>query len=149
MKRVFATVSVLAAVVGCGGSNIVPVSGVVQLNGKPYKNAIVSFQPTGSKDAPNPGRGSAGVTDEQGRFKLIYDGEKPGALIGRHRVRIFTQFGSGSSEEGAAGRKASKAGSFVERIPPEWNENSEKEFEVPSGGTDAANFDIQTRPASK
>src|SRR5712692_11334611 len=120
-------------VAGCGGPKIVPVSGVVSLDGKPYRKAVVSFQPIGSKDNPNPGRGSAGVTDEQGRYTLTYDGTAPGALIGKHRVRIFTEFGAmpppDDKSESAPGEKKS----FREPIPPEWNELSQKEFEGPSG----------------
>jgi hypothetical protein len=141
MPRTFAAglALTLAAVAGCGGPNIVPVSGVVRLNNKPYKNAVVTFQPLGSKDSPNPGRGSAGVTDDQGRFTLIYDGEQPGALVGKHRVRIFTDFK-------ALGKNATQRG---EPIPMEWHEKSEKTFEVPPGGTDQANFDIVTKRPPK
>ena len=32
--------------------------------------------------------------------------------------------------------------SYTDPIPPEWNSASTKEFDVPSGGTDQANFDI-------
>ena len=53
--------AMLGAVAGCGEkSKYAPVSGVVKLNGKPYPNAAVMFQPVGSKDNQNPGRGSAG-----------------------------------------------------------------------------------------
>lgn len=157
MKQVLATAVALAAglaslaAVGCGGQKIVPVSGVVKLDGKPYKNAVVSFQPIGSKEDPNPGRGSAGVTDENGRFTLNYDGEKPGALVGKHRVRIFTQVGAEPppDDRTESARPARAITQFVERIPPEWNELSDKEFEVPRGGTDAADFDIFTKPAKK
>ena len=142
---------VLAAAVfaaaGCGGSNIVPVSGTVKLNGQPYKNAIVSFQPLGSKDNDNPGRGSSGRTDDQGRFTLIYDGQSPGALVGKHRVRIFTDLGAAAGDAPLDDKTESnrnvRVKFTVEQIPPEWNEYSTKEFEVPSGGTDAANFEIE------
>jgi hypothetical protein len=33
----------------------------------------------------------------------------------------------------------------VDPIPPEWNALSKVHFDVPSGGTDQANFDIRTR----
>ncbi len=147
MKRAFVTAAlVLTGAVGCGGSEIVPVSGVVKLNGKPYRNAVVSFQPVGNRDSPNPGRGSAGVTDADGRYTLTYDGERPGALVGKHRVRIFTQQGGGG-EEGGKG-KAVRPQRFAEPIPIEWHEKSMKTFEVPTGGTDAANFDILTKSAA-
>jgi hypothetical protein len=137
----------LAAVVGCGRSDIVSVSGVVKLDGKPYPNAVVSFQPLGTKDNPNPGRGSAGVTDAQGRYALTYDGVKPGALVGKHRVRIFTQFKDGPGEGEAPARGG--AGRSVEPIPVEWNEFSKKDFDVPAGGTETANFDIARKGGSK
>ena len=45
----------LGAAAGCGEkSKYVPVSGVVKLNGQPYPNAVVVFQPVGGKDNPNP-----------------------------------------------------------------------------------------------
>lgn len=140
----------LMGLTGCGGgAKIVSVSGVVKLNGRPYKNAIVSLQPIGSKENPNPGRGSVGVTDENGRYSLTYDGEHTGALVGRHHLRIFTKMGSeipdtegdpAAAEQAAKGKKPTR---LIEPIPIEWNENSIKEFEVPSGGTDQANFDIE------
>ena len=42
---------------------------------------------------------------------------------------------------------AVKPQAFVEPIPMEWHEKSEKEFDVPNRGTDAANFDIETKAA--
>ena len=66
-------VAVLCAfALGCGGGpEFVPVSGVVTLNGKPYGKAAVSFQPIGTTENPNPGRGSSAYTDENGRFRLM------------------------------------------------------------------------------
>src|SRR5438067_1319638 len=74
---------------GCGGSKMAPVSGVVTLNGKPYKDAIVSFQPISTSDNPNPGRGSDGRTDGDGHYKLMCEGTD-GAVVGKHKVRIRT-----------------------------------------------------------
>src|SRR5262249_24389919 len=140
----------LAGVTGCGGSPLAPVSGVVKLNGKPYKNAVVSFQPLGSREAPNPGRGSSAVTDEKGRFELIHDGEKPGAVVGRHRIRIITRVGAEPGpDDGAEAPKKVLTQRNAEPIPAEWHERSTKEFEVHAGGTTEANFDIVTRTAAK
>src|SRR5689334_3084001 len=81
----------LGAAAGCGEkSKYVPVSGVVRLNGKPYPNAMVYFQPVGSKEDPNPGRGSTGVTDENGRFVLKTDDGHPGAVAGTHQLKVRT-----------------------------------------------------------
>jgi len=155
MKRTFALAACFALVFlsGCSrGPKLVPVSGVVKVNGKPYPNAVVSFQPVGSKNAENPGRGSVGITDENGRFTLQYDGQKPGALVGQHRVRIYTQMGGGIPDtEGdpEAASKAAKQGKsrperLIEPIPAEWHENSTKTFEVPKDGTSEANFNIDS-----
>jgi len=148
MLRRFATGAAVAALVlaaGCGGDGrkIVPVSGVVTVNGEPAKNVIVTFQPVGEKGEDNPGRGSSAYTDESGRDALIYDGEKPGALTGKHRVRISPQWvsqkGGAEGGEGTAGRMV-----LNYPIPPEWNDLSAHDFEVPSRGTDQANFNIET-----
>src|SRR5215213_51350 len=136
MKRILVACAALAAFApaGCGGPRVVAVSGVVTVDDKPCPNLIVSFQPLGDKDNPNPGRGSSAVTDEQGRYKLVYDGEKPGALVGRHRVRIFPRVGAEKGPDDGVFEKP-KTPARVQYVPMEWNEKSDKEFVVPRGGT--------------
>jgi hypothetical protein len=141
----------LSGAAGCGGSGpkYVPVSGVVTLNGKPYPNAMVSFQPVGTAENPNPGRGSSAYTDENGRFTLRTDDGKVGAVVGKHHIRIQTKRdsttgvsvpGIGSPDSGVPARVE------IEPIPLEWySSTSNKEFDVPPGGTDQANFAIVTR----
>jgi len=132
---------------GCSNQTAyVPVSGVITLDGKPYSKAVISFQPVGSKDSPNPGRGSSAYTDDNGRFELKCDGTVNGAVVGKHLIRIMTKGSDvikidplkGSSDEAPVRRN-------VDPIPPEWNGLSNVEFEVPIGGTDKANFDILTK----
>ncbi len=128
---------------GCS-SKFVPVSGVVSVNGKPYGKAAVSFQPIGTSDNPNPGRGSSAYTDENGRFELISD-DNQGAVVGKHLVRITTRYSELPSEPGVGSPDGAVPPPRREPIPPEWNSESQKEFEVPPGGTDKANFDITTK----
>jgi hypothetical protein len=143
------TTGVLA---GCNsGPALAPVSGVVTLNGKPYSNAVVSFQPvaSGTGENINPGKGSSGTTDANGRFILRYNGNREGAIVGKHMVRITTMPGKGSSEptddtgtpDGVVMPKGASNLEF-DPIPMEWNEKSQKVFEVTAAGTDQANFDI-------
>ncbi len=154
MKRVIAVVAAVAVLTAAGcnkrSSKIVPVSGVVKLNGKVYPNAVVSFQPMGDQDNPNPGRGSSGITDENGRFTLLYDGEKPGALVGKHRVRIATNLGALKSSKPWDGPGEDPgpvdARQITDPIPFSWNENSNIVVEVPADGMDAVEFDIKTTP---
>ena len=142
----------LAAVVGCSrGPKFAPVSGVVTLDGKPYTKAVVVFQPMGTPDNPNPGRGSSAYTDENGRFVLkCVDDNINGAVVGKHLVRIMTRGNDvvGQSPEGGSPDDA-PSGRVVDPIPPEWNALRKKEFDVPRGGTDQAKFDIVSRPARK
>jgi hypothetical protein len=133
---------------GCSdGPPMAPVSGVITLNGKPKEGLIVTFQPMGTLDNPEPGRGSYGHTDEEGRFSLASDDGIEGAVIGRHRVRIVTPWNEGAGgfdpEIGSPDGDLSAVTKIeVDPIPPEWNAESDKEFEVTSAGTDQANFDI-------
>ncbi|NBR06778.1 MAG: hypothetical protein EBT92_13535 [Planctomycetes bacterium] len=133
--------------IGCSDSRkFAPVSGVVTLDGKPYGLGVVSFQPIGTKDDPNPGRGSSAFTDANGKFSLKCDSTIDGAIIGKHLVRIMSRSeGATSIKPGTSspdGAPSSKK--FADPIPPEWNGESKVEFEVPAGGTDKANFDIKT-----
>jgi hypothetical protein len=73
----------LAAIVGCGGSGVAPVSGRVTLDGRPLQHADVMFQPDGAQ------RPSVGRTDADGRYELAYKRGEPGAIVGEHTVRIY------------------------------------------------------------
>jgi hypothetical protein len=146
--RFLAAGGLLVAMVGCssGGPQFVPVSGVITLDGKPYGNAVISFQPIGTGGNPYPGRGSSAFTDENGRFVLMCDGKINGAVVGKHHVRITSRGSSpaitipdGGTPDDTPVRRE------VDPVPPEWNLHSKVEFDVPPGGTDQANFDIQSR----
>ncbi|RIK88940.1 MAG: hypothetical protein DCC67_00195 [Planctomycetota bacterium] len=93
--RALAAASACVALAGCGGRglNLVPVEGVVTLDGAPVENAGVLFAPVGA------GPPASGTTDAAGRFTLMTANEE-GAAVGQHRVAI------------------SKADAFGEEIPP-------------------------------
>jgi hypothetical protein len=117
------------------------------LNGQPYPNAVVTFQPMATSTNPNPGRGSSAFTDAEGRFELLtFEGGK-GAVAGKHRIRIATKGGAIAidPEKGSADNATSARKQKVDPIPPSWNTESDKEFDVPKNGTDQANFDINTK----
>ena len=87
--------SAALSTIGCGPSKqpLVPVSGVVTLNGKPIDGARVFFEPESTGDVLNVGPSSYAVTDEQGRYSLeTMDGEE-GAVVAHHRVTISTFMG--------------------------------------------------------
>jgi len=146
--RISAAATLLLGFAGCGGGpKFAPVSGIVTVDQKPYPNAIVSFQPLGTQKNPDPGRGSSALTDEKGQFTLLTDDGQPGAVVGKHRVRIQTHRKDPSAyfdpAIGFPDRYDPRKKPLVDPIPLEWySDQSSKEFDVPPGGTDKANFDI-------
>jgi hypothetical protein len=148
MRLISLSLCALVAVAGgCGGSGpkYAPVSGVVTLDGKPFNDGVVVFLPKATSENPNPGRSSAGETNDKGQFVLKTDDLKNGAVVGKHLVKISTR-GPVMQFDPATG-SPDNAPPNVKRdlIPAEWNTMSAKEFEVPPGGTDKANFDIVTK----
>jgi hypothetical protein len=142
----FLAAIMITAAAGCGsGAKFAPVSGVVTLNGKPYGKGIVVFQPMATSDNPNPGRGSSAYTDANGRYTLKSDGTQDGAVIGKHTVRIMSRDNVTEEVQTEPSPDNAPPPKMADPIPPEWNEQSDKEFEVPPSGTDQANFDIVTK----
>jgi len=156
MRRAGWTVFGLLAIVlvtGCGGSSgpkLAKVTGVVTLDGKPFADAYVNFQPIGTAENPNPGTGSVGRTDDQGKFRLFTERHGEGAVIGPHRVRITIVPGKGTVVEetpnplGTPDDAPGRGKGERDPIPLEWNENSKVEFEV-KPGTNEATFNIVTK----
>lgn len=124
---------------GCGGGesyDLVTVSGRVTLDGKPLANVRVGFQPASGKADPGPG--SAGVTDVDGRYTLrvVSASNKKGAVPGKHVVRM-----SVVSEQDSADDADASASST---LPPKAG-NGSLTFEVPADGIDAADFDLTSK----
>lgn len=126
----------LLAALGCGG-RYVPVSGQITLNGAPLADAYVTFQPVGSPSNAEPGPGSYGKTDAEGRFTLrIVGDDRTGALIGPHTVSISAY--TGQIPEPTEERVAK----VENKVPERYNTETALRFEVPAGGSSAANFEL-------
>src|SRR5262249_54064491 len=81
----------VVAFAGCNSEpyRVAPVTGRVTLDGKPVPQLAVMFQPVATDGNTNPGPGSYGVTDADGRYSMKLVGkETPGAVIGKHKVRM-------------------------------------------------------------
>ncbi|MDY3554606.1 hypothetical protein R5W24_003732 [Gemmata sp. JC717] len=114
---------------GCGGGGPVSVSGAVTLDGQPVEGASVSFTPAAG-DGGGVG-GSYGKTDAQGRYALkTVIGDRGGAVPGKHKVTISLSKPDPKSPEGAE----------KNLIPAKYNTKSDLTFDVPTGGTDKADF---------
>ncbi len=77
---------------GCGGGvtvSLVPVSGVITLDGKPLSNAKIVFMPQASADKKKaPVEDSSGMSDAEGKFVLQGLKGNPGAVPGTHKVVV-------------------------------------------------------------
>ncbi len=108
---------------GCGGGDTPPladVRGTVTLDGQPLPQAHVEF-------APTQGRPSQAMTDAQGRYRLMYTPDTPGAVLGSHTVRITTATSSPADEDNPDAKPAE------EKVPAVYNRQSELQQDVVSG----------------
>jgi hypothetical protein len=133
--RFFAVVwlALLVSWLGCQRkSNIVPVAGQVKLDGQPMADVAINFAPlTGGLDGAY---ASYGKTDADGRYTLkLVEGGQRGAMVGNSRVTL-NESGSGGESDGAAPR-------MQFRLPPTARDGTMR-FEVPTGGTESANFEF-------
>jgi hypothetical protein len=143
LRFVLAGAVLLAAVFcGCGRDGyaelgLVDVQGTVTLDGQPLPGAKVSFE------GPDK-RAAIGVTDESGKYRLMYDSQTPGATPGPKTVRITT--GDVDVEGGGAGEGAAPV---KEKLPARYNRSSELKVEVSAGGGSTGqmhNFDLKSSP---
>jgi len=134
-----ASVLVLCITVGCQKAKrypLAPVSGVVTLDGRPLTNAKVTFR-------PRRGPSSSGVTDGRGRFQLTTFRDDPGAVVGEHRVAIYSPTVKKSSASDVDPPRSSK-----QKVPLRYNDMTELTFEVRADGSDQANFELSSANGS-
>jgi hypothetical protein len=130
---------VLVAVLGCGSSKFVPVSGKVTLNGEPLAGATVSFEPVAEPGTSPLPTSSLGKTDQSGAFTLRATSGENGALVGKHRVVIMlSDEQTDRDERRHGGREGEK--------PPRKFKADKDTFDVPPGGTSEAVFKLTSTP---
>jgi hypothetical protein len=125
--------AICIATTGCGRKgNIVPVSGRVTLDGQPLADVAINFGPlTGGLDGAY---AAYGKTDANGQYTLkLVDDNRRGASVGKNRVTL-NESAAGEVSDGAATRMQFK-------LPPKARDGT-LQFDVPAGGTDAANFEF-------
>jgi hypothetical protein len=100
------------------------VEGTVVLNGKPVADVEVMFLPDPVEGTTGPR--STGITDANGHYLLVCDDQRPGAVVGKHRV-VVTELKSrlpaaprgprATDPRAAAQAKAASARDTSVRIP--------------------------------
>lgn len=127
--------AVVVVISGCGddvGVDLVPIAGVVTLDSQPLANAKVVFQPQN-------GRPSVGVTDDQGRYELLYTLDEPGALPGSHTISISTFLEPDSDSDDPVRMQGRK-----ETVPATYNHRSTLTLEIAPDHAELVNFELTT-----
>jgi len=83
---VVATIVGVCGLSGCGGGGprLVPVSGTVTLNGKPFRDAQILFLPD---DSNKGGMAGADLTGPEGNYKAMTNG-RSGLVPGKYKVVV-------------------------------------------------------------
>lgn len=135
-----ATLALAAGGCGAGDRATAPVSGRITLDAQPLAGGSVNFQPLARAGETSAGRGSFAYCDEEGRYSLETVDGREGAIVATHRVRIYgpRKKQDSSIDGGAPGAE------HVEIVPAKYNYETTLTFEVTSGGTTDADFDLAT-----
>jgi hypothetical protein len=146
IRRIVSVCGLFALLVGCNQEpyRVAPVSGHVTLDGKPVAQVAVMFQPVAPEGNVNPGPGSFGITDEEGRYSLKLVGkETPGGVVGKHKVRFDPYSDEPSDPTSDRPFRPKKA---MPKIPAKYNHvEALFEFDVPPKGTAAADFQLSSQ----
>jgi hypothetical protein len=118
---------------GPGGPEIAYVSGRVTMDGQPLANASVIF-------IPENGRPAGARTDADGNYVLNFDESRRGAIPGKNSVRITTLREAEQDENGKTVTPAQN-----EKVPPQFNTNSQLSFEVVPRKRNVANFELTSK----
>jgi hypothetical protein len=78
-------------VAGCGGEKLVKVSGTALRHGKPVPHLVINF-------SPEKGLRSFALTDQNGKFNMLYTNGQEGVVVGTHKVWVHLQT-AGSKED--------------------------------------------------
>lgn len=75
---------------GCWGEGfgVSEVTGTVTLDGKPRKGLMVVFSPNDGQTTKLPP--AYGFTNDQGRYRAIRPGSKPGAVVGPTTIQVLS-----------------------------------------------------------
>ncbi len=121
---------------------LVPVSGVVTLDGTPLAGATVAY----TCEVPQAAYyGGAAVTDDAGRYRLL-SGPHPGALVGAYKVTVSRMAGKDGlpvqTQEGIDKEQLRLQGALTETIPPRYSDQQQTELKITVETGKADGYDL-------
>ena len=143
--------------VGCGDGSIAPVSGKVTVDGKPVEGIRLVFSPMPTGDETDPGPWSSGLTNASGEYALETRYKDNGAVVGQHtvafvydgadKISIYRELlREAKADRDQAGIDAAKKQiadyNEIQKSRPKSAGDYTEKFDVPSGGTRDANFEL-------
>ena len=135
-RKIVAFVSLIVFVTGCGSQSMLPVSGVITLDGKPVSDAGVMFCPTKN------GMMAAATTDAMGKFELA-TGRRRGAVPGEYRVAVSKKETTGV---GAFATVGPRGASIKWLVPQRYSKPEASGFQVTVGqGQTEFSFALSSR----
>ena len=108
MHRHFILGLSLLLLAGCGGAGAVDlykVTGTVTKAGEPLKGVSVTFSPVAA------GPSSGGITNDEGKFVLLCQNGKAGAVAGKHKAVLAMVTAAGSAPVGMEAMMSARSAS--------------------------------------
>lgn len=90
-KCLLLSLALFGSLLGCGGLQEFPraqATGRVMCEGKPVSKVLVTFEVKRTGESGLVGQIGTAVTDEEGKFVVSTYGDKDGAVIGKHMIRV-------------------------------------------------------------
>jgi hypothetical protein len=118
---------------GCGssGPELGQVTGTVTMDGQPVPGLNITFAPA------EKGPTSVGGTNQEGRYKLLYNTDRQGAVLGKHNVIIR----SGERDTDEDGKPT---GPKPVKIPAKYSQAGELTADVKAGSQEI-NFELDSK----
>ncbi len=135
--RIASLILIVGAALGCADEEgydkleLIDVTGKVTLDGAPLTGARIVFEALDKS-------GAEGITDAEGKYRLMYDAQHPGCQAGLKTVRITT---AALVDEGADPDNP-MAG---EKIPEQYNRASRLTADISSNNRSFV-FDLKSSP---
>ena len=134
----------LVGIIGCGDPlapdyaalGLVPIHGIIKLDGKPLPDAVIKMEAADRT-------WSYGTTDASGNYRLKFNSECMGVLVGEKVVRISTTASTGEEDEYEEDENGVKRPPKIELVPEVYFKKSKLKVNITPKMREL-NFDLKS-----